>query len=73
MEYRLIRSARRSLCIQITPTGAVVVRAPFAVPNRQIETFVLAKQTWIEQNRQKVLLRLQIYQQQICRKVMFIT
>lgn len=59
MEYRLIRSARRSLCIQITPTGEVVVRAPFAVPNRQIEDFVLAKQNWIEQNRRKVLLRLQ--------------
>ena len=48
--YTLIRSNRKTLAIQITPEGEVLVRAPMHTPIKQIETFVLDKQGWIEEH-----------------------
>ena len=47
MEYRLIRSRRKSVAIQITKDG-VLVRAPFRMPERVIRSFVESKRGWIE-------------------------
>lgn len=47
MEYRIIRSRRKSVAIEITPAGEVLVRAPLKLSQRQICQFVESKETWI--------------------------
>lgn len=54
MRYTVIRSARKSVAIQIKPDGTVVVRAPHRVTDRQIETFVEQKRQWIEAHLEKM-------------------
>ena len=46
-EYTLIRSARRTLGIEIAPDGTVIVRAPRMTPRRQIEALLRDKAEWI--------------------------
>ena len=50
MEYTLIRSARKTISIQLSPGGEVVVRAPNRMPKRDIERFVESKRGWIEEH-----------------------
>ena len=45
--YRLIRSARRTLAIEIDGMGALVVRAPARMPLHEIEAFLAQKAAWI--------------------------
>ena len=52
--YTVIRSARKSLSLQITPTGEVIARAPNRMPKREIEAFLLRKQDWIEMHLKKI-------------------
>ena len=47
MEYRIIRSRRRTLAIEITPRGQVLVRAPLRLPKREIQRFVDSRSHWI--------------------------
>lgn len=47
MEYEIIRSKRRTISIQVKADGRVVVRAPYLVPRRTIESFVEEKEDWI--------------------------
>lgn len=47
MEYRIIRSRRKSLSIEITPYGEVIVRAPSRMAKRDIEQFLERKADWI--------------------------
>ncbi len=54
MEYRIIRSSRRTLGLEITPEGELLVRAPRRVSTRQIQSFVEAHQAWIEKHMAKV-------------------
>lgn len=44
----IIRSARKTLSVQITRDMRVVVRAPFWVSGREIERFVSSRSAWIE-------------------------
>ena len=53
MEYKLIRSSRKTLSLQITPTGEVVVRAPNRLSRREIDAFVLSKEGWIQSHLAK--------------------
>jgi len=46
--YTLVRSNRRSIGIQIEPTGKVVVKAPYLVPKFLVDRFVASKREWIE-------------------------
>ena len=48
-EYRIIRSDRRTLALQIKD-GALLVRAPRRVSERQIADFVASHQAWIEKH-----------------------
>lgn len=50
MEYRLIRSSRRTLAIQIMPDGEVIVRSPMRMPQAEIDRFVAEKRSWIEKH-----------------------
>lgn len=48
MEYTVIRSRRKTVAIQITPAGEVLVRCPkFMLPG-EVRRFVRSKQPWIE-------------------------
>ena len=53
MEYTLIRSARRTLGIEVAPDGSVIVRAPRAASLRQIETLLREKADWIARAQAK--------------------
>jgi len=50
MEYQLIRSARRTLALQITRGGVLIVRAPLRVPDSAVRRFVREHEDWIERN-----------------------
>ena len=45
--YRIIRSRRKTLAIEITPRGEILVRCPLRMANRDIARFVSEKQDWI--------------------------
>ena len=47
MEYTVIRSQRRSVSLQITREGQVVVRCPKNYPQREIQRFVDSKAQWL--------------------------
>lgn len=57
MEYELIRSARKTIAIEITPEGKVVVRAPRRCARRVIEELLREKEGWILDHLQKIRLR----------------
>ena len=48
--YRLIRSSRRTIAVQILPDGEVVVRAPRRMTRAAIDHFVDEKRGWIEKH-----------------------
>ena len=48
--YRLIRSDRKTVAIQITPEGELVVRAPRRLSDKAIRDFVESKRGWIEKH-----------------------
>ena len=52
--FTLIRSSRKTLSLQITPEGQLLVRAPSRLPQREIDRFVEEKQAWIQKTIQKV-------------------
>lgn len=54
MNYTLIRSARKTVAIQITPAGEVIVRCPKRFPAREAERFVESKRPWIEAHLAKL-------------------
>ena len=47
MEYKLVRSRRRSVAIIIGPGGTVTVRAPMRTPIAEVERFLAQKRDWI--------------------------
>ena len=51
IDYRLIRSDRRTLSIRIDREGALVVHAPKHMSIQQIEQFIVQKQRWIEEKQ----------------------
>ena len=53
MEYKVIRSKRKSISIQVDENGAVIVKAPLLAPTFQIERFVKQSSGWIEKTRKK--------------------
>lgn len=50
----VIRSNRKTLSLQIGPDGAIVVRAPLRLPEREIRKFLQEKSCWIEKTLNKV-------------------
>jgi predicted metal-dependent hydrolase len=47
MEYTLIRSRRKTLSIEITPRGELLVRAPSRMSRREIRHFLESRRDWI--------------------------
>ncbi len=54
IEYRIIRSSRRTLAIQVTREGEVVARAPKRMTLAHIREFVEAHKDWIEKKQQEM-------------------
>lgn len=48
--YRVIRSSRRTVSLQIVPGGEVLVRCPKRMSNGDIRRFVESKSGWIEKH-----------------------
>lgn len=48
--YQIIRSSRKTVSIQISPEGTVVVRCPRRLSVRAIQSFVEEKRPWIEKH-----------------------
>lgn len=47
-DYQIIRSARKTLAIQVDVSGNVLVRSPLWLSEKEIERFLLKKQNWID-------------------------
>lgn len=47
MEYQIIRSHRKSVAIEITPRGEILVRCPLRMPRWQVQQFLDRKSGWI--------------------------
>ena len=52
--YRLIRSRRKTISIQLTPDNQVVVRCPYGLPIAQIEAVLAEKAAWLEKHRNRL-------------------
>lgn len=50
---RLLRSARKSIAIELRPGQEVLIRAPQRMPQAQIEAFVRSRADWITKHWQK--------------------
>ncbi len=55
MEYKIVRTDRKTLAIFVLKDGRVEVRAPIWYPKREIERFVAQKENWIYIKQQAVL------------------
>ena len=53
ISYRVIRSKRKTLSLEIKPDGSLLVRAPRRLSARIIEAFVLSRESWIREKLQK--------------------
>ncbi len=53
VSYRVIRSDRKTVSLEITREGDVVVRAPRRMTKEQIERFVKDKSAWLEKHLSK--------------------
>ena len=47
IEYELVRSKRKTLAVQVTREGRVIVRAPLRLAKYRIERFVADHTDWI--------------------------
>lgn len=56
--YRVIRSNRRTLAIQITGDGQILVRSPYFVSDSRIADFVKSKEDWIVKHQQTMQMHL---------------
>ena len=54
MDYKLIRSNRKTVAIQLQKDASVIVRAPKRLAVYRIEAFVKEKQSWIEQHQKRL-------------------
>lgn len=47
MQYTLIRARKRSLSLQVIPSGELVARAPLFMPKFLIDRFIEQKSSWV--------------------------
>ena len=53
VSYRLIRSGRRTVSLEITRDLEILVRAPQRMPRAQIDAFVGSRRSWLETHMAK--------------------
>ncbi len=54
MEYKLIRSNRKTISLEISRNLQMIVRAPKMMPLKNIESFVLNHENWIQRHIKKI-------------------
>ncbi len=54
LRYTILRSSRKTVAIQITPDGEVLVRCPRRMSEGVVQDFVEQKRDWIEGHLQKI-------------------
>lgn len=64
-EYKLIRSDRKSISIEITPSLEIIIRSPYRLPKADIEKFFLSHEKWINEKLEKMKKRIEKYPTQI--------
>ncbi|MGN0335513.1 MAG: M48 family metallopeptidase [Lachnospiraceae bacterium] len=64
MNIELIRSNRKTMIMEITGDGRIIIRAPFEMPQTEIERFIQDKAVWIEKNLAKAKQRQKEHVQQ---------
>ena len=57
MTYGIVRSRRRTVALEVTREGRVLVRAPLRMPQGEIERFVASHAAWLEKAQAKVAAR----------------
>ena len=57
MDYGIVRSRRRTVALEVTREGRVLVRAPLRMPQGEIERFVASHAAWLEKAQAKVAAR----------------
>ena len=57
MPYEIVRSRRRTVALEVTREGRVLVRAPLRMPQGEIERFVASRAAWLEKAQAKVAAR----------------
>ena len=50
-ELRIVRSRRKTLALQVLPTGEIVARAPLRLPERDIHAFAEQHAAWPHSGR----------------------
>ena len=50
-ELRIVRSRRKTLALQVLPTGEIVARAPLRLPERDIHAFAAQHAAWLQRLR----------------------
>lgn len=58
--YDVIRSSRKTLSLEITPGGKVLVRCPRRMPQREIARFLEEKRPWLERHLEALSRRPQL-------------
>ena len=53
MDYQIIRSRRKTVSLQITPEGSLLVRCPMRMSGKDIQAFVESKENWIRKHLPK--------------------
>ena len=61
MDYEIIRSRRRTVALEVTREGRVLVRAPMAMPEAEIARFVASHAAWLERAQARVQARQKAY------------
>jgi len=55
--FKVIRSKRKSVSLEIAPGAALIVRAPFFMDDAAVDKFVIQKRHWIVKKQKQVLQR----------------
>ena len=53
VSYQIIRSARKTISLEIRPDGTLLVRAPRRLSDRAIRDFVLSRESWLREKLKK--------------------
>lgn len=57
MTYEIVRSRRRTVALEVTREGRVLVRVPLRMPQGEIERFVASHAAWLKKAQAKVAAR----------------
>lgn len=57
ISYELRRSKRKTISVEVLPSGSVIVRAPTRLPLYEVEQFLAVRQSWVASQVQKAELR----------------